>query len=59
MSRFEEHWETEVFIFGYLVKLEMPFLSKWRWYKGTWLYKVIIQGRGLDQKHKFGIRRCV
>lgn len=50
MCRFEEHWETEVFIFGYLVKLEMPLLSKWRWYKGTWIYKIIVQGRGLGQK---------
>lgn len=59
MSRFEEQWETEVFIFGYTVQFEMTLLSKWRWYKGSWIYKITVQGRCLGQKHKFEIRRCV
>lgn len=42
MSRFEEQWETEVFIFGYTVQFEMTLLSKWRWYKGSWIYKITV-----------------
>lgn len=59
MSRFEEQWKTEVFIFGYMVKFEMDFVIQVEMVQRQLDIKIRVQGEVWVRKHKFEIRRCV